>query len=379
MIGRITKLWREPAGPKEIVGLQYLRGLAAIGVVMYHAAEMGKFDKYFGQEAFHGFFRWSIRVELLFAVSGFIIAAVSLRASSLEPRLGRAEFFWKRAIRILPMMWLAISSYALLRYLGRGDLRIMPYVNAMFALPLGKVEPNHLWTLRQEWLFYILFAFTALTSKNRIWLLAIWFLSPLMIGATGRNVDEGTASYWLRWVSFNPSNLMFGVGFAAGWLYLKYPKPFSVKRISKGYPVLIAVFILAQIAALTFKPLMTGNSRTILTAFICLAIVLIALWTATETDAFSRVGRMFGDASYSIYLFHPHIVSAMLGIWSSRFPDTPVSLAVGAISGAAVATGVFIHYSIERPLTKRLQASLTKRRHAVPAERTTKQAVEEVG
>lgn len=64
------------------------------------------------------------------------------------------------------MMWLAIGSYAALRFLGRGSFDLIPYINASLLLPFGNFEPNNIWTLRHEAMFYLVFGLSFLLSRR---------------------------------------------------------------------------------------------------------------------------------------------------------------------------------------------------------------------
>jgi peptidoglycan/LPS O-acetylase OafA/YrhL len=64
------------------------------------------------------------------------------------------------------------------------------------------------------------------------------------------------------------------------------------------------------------------------------------------------IGRLLGNASFAIYLFHLHAASALLGIWAHLLPLTPPGLVVVGTSIAATCFGIAVHIFIERPLLK---------------------------
>ncbi len=66
----------------------------------------------------------------------------------------------------------------------------------------------------------------------------------------------------------------------------------------------------------------------------------------------SSVGRVLGDASYAIYLFHPHAISVGLGIWWRLGLPASMWVAVAALSLLAIVAGVALHYLLERPLLR---------------------------
>ncbi len=111
----------------NIEWIQYLRGLAALAVVLDHTAAMASFDKYFGQEVLDGFlYKGAIGVDLFFVISGFIISIVSLKPD-LKPSTTLSDFFQKRFLRIVPLMWVAVIAYAMLRLVGRSADQFDPW------------------------------------------------------------------------------------------------------------------------------------------------------------------------------------------------------------------------------------------------------------
>src|SRR5215212_7786574 len=92
--------------PTRLRGIDALRGIAALGVVLYHAVEQGQ--KFLP----HNFLQYPIRavqfassfayigVFLFFVISGFCIHLqwARTKAASSEPEI-RFNSFWKRRIR----------------------------------------------------------------------------------------------------------------------------------------------------------------------------------------------------------------------------------------------------------------------------------------
>jgi exopolysaccharide production protein ExoZ len=350
----LIRSWPEPTRSAEIVGIQYLRGLAVIGVVLSHATTVVAFDKYFGgPAAFRGVLGWGgVGVELFYVISGFIIVAVSLRPETLEPRWTIPEFIWRRFARIIPLMWLAVISYFCLRYLGRGSADLSQMLRTMVLWPIGQLEPIPLWSLRQEWLFYLLFSVAMLHTQRRTWVLLAWFISPAIVGLFRSEVASDSALGWALWVFFNPTNVEFGFGFLIGLAYLKWRKALGSQSLGFGFAVAclmsVAFLGLANLLKLDFNT--TG--KTLISASICSGILLVAMRIAPEDGTFARIGRRIGDASYSIYLFHPGILSALFGIWAKLAPHAQIELVSIVGSVVAIVSGVVIHHAVERPLVR---------------------------
>jgi peptidoglycan/LPS O-acetylase OafA/YrhL len=344
---------------KQLDGIQYLRGLAALLVVAEHANLVIGLPKYFGRQPIpFEFYGGPAGVDLFFVVSGFIIAYITLEPSALQPRIGIVDFLWRRFARIVPFLWLCVAAYAALRFLGRdGSFEIQPYLRALTLFPIGPVNPSQAWTLRHEFLFYLVFTTVFWPGRLRWIVIAAWMLSPILLlpafdPAAGSMVSE------LAGFAFNRLNLLFGFGFLLSFGYLRGPRWFT-GSISSGMPVLTALcglylglFVLASYSHL--------NTADVLIAGLGAALILaVALRVRVERKPglFDRAGRALGDASYAIYLTHGGIISALLGVWSRLAPHTNPFLVLFACIAGSLGIGLFIHRHIERPIVRRLQDS----------------------
>ena len=65
-----------------------------------------------------------------------------------------------------------------------------------------------------------------------------------------------------------------------------------------------------------------------------------------------RIGEMLGNASYAIYLFHPHAVSGSLGVLARVTPWMPRAALVLIVVLVATGFGVAVHLLVEKPLVR---------------------------
>jgi peptidoglycan/LPS O-acetylase OafA/YrhL len=93
---------------------------------------------------------------------------------------------------------------------------------------------------------------------------------------------------------------------------------------------------------------------------------LLFLWAAVGAEPFlrgggwTRIPKLLGDASYSIYLTHAltqPIITAALGRQIVSFAGWPALVAVQIIAPTLMA--VAFHKLVERPLTRGLKSRLT--------------------
>ena len=347
---------------QEIVGLQYLRGLAALAVVVGHVKGTAGQAKYFDAGLLGNFLdAGQIGADLFFVISGFIITVVSLEGRDAAPTITRRDFFARRFARIVPLMWIAILSYAALRLTGRGAVQWDRYLNALLLLPHGELLPQTIWTLRQELLFYLLFAAAMLGRVRRLWLLGAWGTLSLMLWlamnvalSAGWATPEQltTPGFSLLRVLFHTASLEFLAGMAIALAWLRVGRPGGARAAINPFWMLAAATMLA---VAVFGALSgTWLASLQLPAMIGLLGATVWLGVRLECPA-GRVrsaGLLLGNASYSIYLFHPHAISPIAAIWSKLAPATPFWIVVTAISVAAIIAGILTHLLLEKPLVR---------------------------
>jgi peptidoglycan/LPS O-acetylase OafA/YrhL len=350
-------------GPdRSFVGVQALRGLAAMLVVLYHATQMVHERMGSGEVLTFG----AGGVDLFFPISGFVMTVTTYRYWGQAGRA--ADFLLRRLLRIVPLYW-AATLLKLLAVLALPGLVSHPqldpwHVTASFlflpawdadhraqpVLPVG-------WTLHFEMLFYALFA-VALWLRVRpvLWLggvLAIVSFLPLepVLGAIGTLAD--------------PILLEFVAGMLLGWACLA---GHTLTRAMAAATLVLALLALplTQIvpsgSAFTYRALLWGIPGAMaLAAVVSLEPVLrsrLAGWP-----------QLLGDASYAIYLVHGFVLPP-LGLVLSRLHLTsgpwPL-LAILASCAASAVVGVLVHLYAEQPVTRWLAERLRRRRAALVA------------
>src|SRR5690348_841715 len=100
-----------------VVPIQILRAVAAIAVVVSHAAQ--NLDRFaIAPNTSHFFVSGAAGVDLFFVISGFVMVYAS------EPLFGSASgavtFLYHRIVRIVPLYWLATTFYVIVAVLLPG-------------------------------------------------------------------------------------------------------------------------------------------------------------------------------------------------------------------------------------------------------------------
>jgi peptidoglycan/LPS O-acetylase OafA/YrhL len=223
------------------------------------------------------------------------------------------------------------------------------------------VEPNNIWTLRHEAIFYSLFALSLLPLKPKPWILGVWALSPLAYAVL--SLPQSPSTPWLQFVRIvtNPCNIEFATGVAIGLAWHKWTNSWEISLPLPSGITILAVFAL-------FWTLNYEINVGVDTLYACAIssltgglIVFLAIHLDCTAGYLERLLSYLGEASFSIYLFHPHFTSAMLGLWSKHFRATPAAVVLVGTSVVAVIGAVIIYEYIERPVHRLAFRFLSKR------------------
>jgi exopolysaccharide production protein ExoZ len=343
----------------EIVGVQYLRGIAALAVVVDHASGTAAFSKYFGDSPAWAFAGNGARgVDLFFMISGFIIMIIALRGAELAPAIKPGDFFVRRFARIVPLMWLAIISYLLLQLAFRhGVPPLVPYVHAMLLLP-GNILPPHIWTLRQELVFYLVFGLAMLTVRPARLLLLLWLALPLVLIAAGAMPHDVSMAQGAIAMIAAPNNLEFGAGMLIGMAWLKRWTHRDVAAPIDPLFLLTAGFILTVAAIAWAAAHWPVRGHGALYALLFVPLLFYAVHVRCPEGWPRRIGETLGNASYAIYLFHPIAISGSLGILARVTPAMPRAALILLVVLLATGFGLAMHVLVEKPLVRYVRVLL---------------------
>jgi exopolysaccharide production protein ExoZ len=323
---------------KVILSLQYLRALAAVGVVIFHQF----------QNVSPVFAPGKNGVGLFFIISGIIMVSLT-DGRSIRP----AQFFIDRLTRVAPMYWIATLVTVMLALAGL----YMPSVYSHGATHLllsclfipspdehGTMMPTLFvgWTLNYEMFFYVVFgALLLVQARYRLAALAAVFLA-LVLGGAVLPPQSGIGRVYT-----NPYLLEFLAGACLGAIF--------GLRLTKlpPWPTFgcVAAVALAMAGLGTAFPLLLNGSGAVLFVAACMGI--------------ERGGRMpllpfmltIGNASYSIYLFQQVAFDAT-GLALRELHYRPGLHTIPAKCLAvivAIALGLAVYRCLERPLTRKIR------------------------
>lgn len=217
-----------PVESRRLRGIDALRGVAAMGVVLYHAIEQGKHVlpnnvlQYPIQAAQFASSFGYIGVFLFFVISGFCIHLqwAKAKANGVEPEI-RFGSFWKRRIRRLyPPYLIALLLFLLLTAwtVGLSFTNFFFYDLGMHLLMLHNFDPQTcytingvFWTLAIEEQLYLAYFLLLFLRVRYGWGVTIavclgarvgWMvLSHVVWLKTGYGlpVPESAAAHWFTW------------------------------------------------------------------------------------------------------------------------------------------------------------------------------------
>lgn len=333
-----------PAKAQPLWWIQYLRGIAALMVVLHHARN----PEPWLYNPLEGVNIGALGVDIFFVISGFIMYT----AARDEPVF---EFYKRRIIRVVPLYWLA-TLVPVADGLADGDgfwlgafvrsLLFIPFYNGMYD---GEIWPLLVpgWTLNYEMFFYLIFGL-AIAVGQPVLLLTMVMGTLVATGYASRFENAALLTYT------SPLLLEFVGGV---WLGVAFRR-FSFRGLAPLFP-------------LGFAALLGGHwlelPRIVEAGLPAMLIVTGALGLeASGLGARSAIGKLVGDASYSIYLSHTLLIPPINWVFAS-LPLTGLAqfiLYVGSVFAIATAGGIVIHWLVEKPLTRALNKKFATARVA---------------
>ena len=368
------------ASNRRLPGLDGLRAIAVIGVLLYHAG-VG-----FVPGGFLG-------VDLFFVISGFLITSLLLGEAKAAGRLSLRQFYLRRARRLLPALVVMLAVVAVFMAIfaaadlgqARGDIAAaLGYVSnwwyvlhhRSYFIAAGRPSPfQHLWSLAVEEQFYliwpvVLVALVATRARLR------WVTGVALAAAIG-------SAFWMRVLAVrgnvpfdtDSSRLYFGTDTHASALLLGAAAAAVMAglaaRLDRGIAVGVraawdAVGVAALVAVCwsmhAFGYYRPGLYRGGFLAFAAVGVVVVVTasapggWLGRALDVPPM--RWIGERSYGLYLWHwPVFVYTRPGLdWSLHGP------AALAIRLAIVALLTELSYRfVEVPLRREGVVSLARK------------------
>jgi len=328
-----------------IVNLQYLRGIAALMVVLFHVTDSS--GRLGDALALPDFGIGQAGVDIFFVISGFIMWVTTCRRSDTA-----AGFLLKRLQRIAPLYWiltLALTGVAVLApsLLHSTQFDFDHFAGSMLFFPVlhptfGDYNPVLFvgWTLNYEMAFYLLFAlalFLPVRARSEV------LLSVIVLAVAAGYVfqPDGVAAFYTR-----PVVLEFAFGIVAGIAYMS--------AMTLGRSTALALLLAGALSLALFG---TGDHSPLLDGLPAAMIVFGAAMVEKRGAPLfrSRLLLVLGDASYSVYLTHVLVLPVCQIVWKvGGLPTTGiwVGLYIAALTTACALAGIITYFCLEQPLLR---------------------------
>lgn len=337
-----------------IVSLQYLRAVAAMMVVAFHASE--KLGRIAGTGDLPTFTVGLAGVDIFFVVSGFIMLA-----TTREKPIAPADFARRRLERIVPLYWL-LTTIVLVFVLFRPGLLVtatydgphlaasylfLPWPHPVLHANMPLLVPG--WTLNYEMAFYALFAASLfLPARSRVGVL-VGVLSLAVVA--GFFVPERSIAAFYT----DPIILEF----AAGLVLASVWRPGRGLGRKTALALVAAGFLALQLGSIADLPRIVWAS---IPALMIVAGVVHADGASDRRPL--RLPMLLGDASYSIYLSHVIVLPVLAKAWTAAGYgatgfEAPAFLVLTLAASTLV--GVAFYSAVERPLIRVFAARRRRR------------------
>ncbi|ALN71543.1 acyltransferase [Aureimonas sp. AU20] len=342
--------------PRTFLSIQYLRGVAAVLVVYFHT-KVYLADYAWGLPRKFGY----SGVDLFFCISGFIMMHTTL-GRPMRP----VAFLRRRFERVYPLYWLlTLTSLGLYVVLPSafidGSATLSHAVLSLLLIahddaPVLKIG----WTLVYEVYFYALFAIMLLIPRKgpRMLALLATITGLVALGALLTPQSPVLQTYT------HPFLLEFLAGAVLGYALRSERFPALPGVVLFGC-VLVGMLLMGLGAE---RQSGDGFSRVAWFGSGATLIVFAGLCRERQGQLFEAPWlRELGDASYSLYLAHPFVLTAFRQVGRRLGLAAASPLAEGAVVIAAILVSIGAGWLLYRFVETPLRAFVRGRRTGRPS------------
>jgi len=317
---------------RRLTHLDGLRGIAAIGVMLYHVHYLYGFTL--------GFERGYLFVDLFFMLSGFVLSLAW--APEFERRASTGKLMIARLRRLWPMIaaaavigagvhallgdvdhiWLCLSlALLLVPLIGQSDL----------AFPLNGPQWSILWELIANFIHVRWFR-RANTGKLLVVATIMALCLILAIELGGADISGPTSSFW--WFAF----ARVGWSYTVGMLIARHSQTNDRGQDDRqqGAPWWLVLSIIVLVVLLVpFLPLSTatGDILVVLFAFPALFSILV---TAQQPVKAERILSKLGTLSFPLYATHLALLTFFMSFTMPRILAAGFAVATSLLLAACL-------------------------------------------
>ncbi|MBB6611048.1 acyltransferase [Pontibacter sp. Tf4] len=294
---------RVQEAPARVTSLDYVRGLAAFGILLYHFQSwtLGHMEAetFWGRIGLYG-------VAIFYVLSGLTLYHVY--EARLQPsKAGLIDFYLKRVFRLFPLLWLIMPVYLIiLPELREWDRILLNFTGLFGFVAWDKSIGTGVWSIGNEMVFYLFFPIFLFSARYSRLAFAIVCLAIVAIGAyfAFYKIDDAVplAAHWRDYVNpFNQIFLFLG-GVAIGYL-TKYR---SLPAVPLTIVLVLAIVVFAFYPASGNTVVLVTDWERFIFAGTCLAVCFAMYKLPVTLPTIVHVPlHTLGEISYAVYLLHP--------------------------------------------------------------------------
>lgn len=368
-----NKKGRTSAHPSRLAGLDTLRAFAIAAVMLFH--QRGFLPEALQPSATFG---WA-GVDLFFVLSGYLIGAQLLRPLRDGQPLRVADFYRKRAYRILPAYLVVLALYLTWPLWREADgmsplWQFLTFTENLFIDYARNQAFSHVWSLCVEEHFYLLLPWLVLLLAHRpSWRkTAAVLLAVLCLGIGTRwwalvhglrPLGSESEFFGTRYIErlYYPTycrldGLLAGVALALVQVF----RPARWERLGRYANALTAIGVaLAAFALFLSRDRFESDAGAAAWGdvvgfpLLSLGLALLVFAAATPASALARIpvpgARAVATMAFSLYLTHKevaHLLYHFLNGFMHRHPWRTLLL----LEPACLLAGTALYFAAERPM-----------------------------
>lgn len=330
---------------KKLNSIQYLRGMAALLVVIFHAELKVMRISSPGIE-WRSFLEAG--VDLFFIISGFVMAYIYYNR-----KFDVIEFLRSRFVRIVPLYWIyttaALVVYWIIPSLVNSSGGSTSILKSYFLLPTEeKYLVQNGWTLSFELFFYLIFACGCLTFKFGKKVGFASFIVSFLVYCVLLVSSAQLSKSGFIW--FDLIVVEFFLGIVAFYIY---------RNFSIDYKVIAIMLALAVGTLFLFQ---SGYHR-LFSYGAPMFFILISFLLLEKKGKFQFENKyllLLGNSSYSLYLSHAFTIAISGIVLKFAIPRGPEShlifiLSIFFLVTSSVLVGLLSYKFLETPLLRILK------------------------
>lgn len=331
-----------PTGRPRLDGLDALRGVAAMAVVLFHFTT--RFDQLFGHESppLFSFPIGHYGVNLFFIISGFVIFM------TIERSRAPMDFIMSRFSRLYPAYWVAIAlTFTITHWLGLpghlADFKTALMNGLMFHGMVFRVThvDGVYWTLEVELLFYLGMFSLMVTSRLHL-------VHRILIALLTIRVIYFVAQHFF--------------GISLPWIIYRYLIIGQIAWFAIGMAIYRVTFHAGEknswldwsVALVAVSVLMFTESPAIAGMAIIFGGLVLAVANGKLKTLANPVFVWLGSISYTLYLLHENIGWSI--ILSLRQAGFGVNAAIFLAMSASLLLASLVTYGVEKPSMLKIRA-----------------------